>query len=59
MTRVCSCCSKQQDPGYDPYYLYDGEMLCEGCMLKRYPVEQVYYYYAKEAAEYYDSISAA
>lgn len=59
MKRICSCCGKEQDIHYDPYYLVEGEMLCEGCLLKRYPVEEITYYYSSYDEDYYDSISEA
>ena len=35
MKRICNCCHKEQDKLYDPYYLIEGEIVCEDCLLKK------------------------
>ena len=59
MKRVCNCCGKEQDKGYDPYYLFDGKISCESCLLKKCPVREVTYYYSTYDEDYYSSISEA
>lgn len=59
MRRICSCCGKKQDKNYDPYYRVEDKILCEGCLLKRYPVKEVTYYYSTYDEDYYSSISEA
>lgn len=59
MKRICNCCHKEQDIIYDPYYLFNGEILCEGCLLKRYPVYEVHCFYAPDVDKYYDSTEEA
>lgn len=59
MKRVCNQCGKEQDVGYDPYYLFSGEILCEACLLKRCPVKEVTYYYSTYDEDYYSSLSEA
>ncbi len=59
MKRICSCCHKEQDKLYDPYYLVEGEIVCESCLLKRYPVKEISYYYSTYDEDYYASLSEA
>ena len=35
MGLICNCCHKEQDKLYDPYYLIEGEIVCENCLLKK------------------------
>ncbi len=59
MKRVCNCCGKEQDRGYDPYYLFNEKILCESCLLKKYPIKKMSYYYSTYDKGYYDSFSEA
>ena len=59
MKRTCNCCHREQDTIYDPYYLFNGVLLCESCLLKRYPVHEVHCFYAPDADKYYDSTEEA
>ena len=54
MGLICNCCHKEQDKLYDPYYLIEGKIVCEDCLLKKkYPVKGVSYYYYTTYSEDY------